>query len=86
MKFWMKRNRNQGIKKSARYEIKVEGILNKSWLSWFDGMLIIHGDGITTLICEAIDQAALRGILCKIWDLNLFIIAVNQIENNNTFL
>ena len=27
-----------------------------------------------------VDQAALRGILCKLWDLNLVLVSVNPVE------
>jgi hypothetical protein len=41
------------------------------------------GDGtsITTLTGPVADQARLRGIVSKIWDLNLTVISVNQIES-----
>ncbi|RPH37725.1 hypothetical protein EHM92_01945 [bacterium] len=60
------------------YEIKVEGHLNPHWSEWFcpggecppleltqteNGETIIRGD--------LIDQAALQGVLTKIWNLGL---------------
>ena len=35
---------------------------------------------IATLIGPVANQAALRGILCKLWDLNLTLISVRRIE------
>jgi hypothetical protein len=41
--------------------------------------ITMHGN-VTTLRGMIKDQAALRGILVKIWDLNLRLIAINIIE------
>jgi len=62
------------------YRIKVQGKLDQRWSDWFNGMSITFESGITTLTGVAIDQARLRGILSKIWDLNLTLISVTQIE------
>jgi hypothetical protein len=35
---------------------------------------------ITTLISAVADQSALRGMLCRIWDLNLTIVSVRRID------
>jgi hypothetical protein len=40
---------------------------------------------ITTLTGAVADQAELRGILSKIWDLNLMVISVTQIESGEKF-
>ncbi len=61
------------------YEIRVEGHLAEQWSDWFDG-LAIHTDpnGETALIGLLIDQAALFGVLTKIHNLNLILIAVRR--------
>ena len=38
---------------------------------------------ITTLTGPVADQAALRGILTKVWDLNLTLISVTRIERDS---
>jgi hypothetical protein len=63
------------------YEITVEGILDKKWSDWFDGMTITFESGFTTLTGAVADQSALRGILFKIWDLNLTLLSVMRIES-----
>jgi hypothetical protein len=68
------------------YEIKIHGELNERWSDWFDGIEITiehTGDRIplTTLNCPMMDQARLRGILNKIWDLNLNLISVRQVHD-----
>jgi hypothetical protein len=68
------------------YEIKVEGPLDKRWSDWFDGLEISCETAggakfaVTTLTALAIDQAALRGILTKLWNLNLDLISVVRLE------
>ena len=62
------------------YQIKVRGEIDARWSDWFDGVSIASDGDVTTLIGPIIDQAVLRGILTKIWDLNLTLISVNSIE------
>ena len=67
------------------YEIKVQGRLDERWSEWFGGMTIAVEGGsdaspITTLTGVVADQAALRGIVSKIWDLNLALISLNRIS------
>jgi hypothetical protein len=66
---------------ARRYEIKIQGQLDETWTDWFNGMAITMHGNVTTLRGMIKDQAALRGILVKIWDLNLTLIAINIIEN-----
>lgn len=62
------------------YLIKVEGQLDKSWSGWFSGLTVTYEDGVSALSGHVADQAALRGILTKIWDLNLTLISVNRVK------
>ena len=63
----------------ARYEIRIEGHLGSSWSSWFDGLAIHHEDsGETVLSGPVVDQAALHGVLMKIRDLGLPLVAVKR--------
>jgi hypothetical protein len=66
------------------YQIKVQGRLGETWSRWFDDMAITfektgNGSTLTTLTGPVIDQVALRGILDKIWNLNLTLIHVSRI-------
>jgi thioesterase domain-containing protein len=65
------------------YQIEIMGNLDNEWSSWFSGLDIsnIDGDHLTILTGHITDQARLRGILNKIWDLNLMVISVNRIKN-----
>ncbi|HEY42571.1 MAG TPA: hypothetical protein G4O11_01170 [Anaerolineae bacterium] len=67
------------------YEIRIRGKLDGRWSSWFNNLTITlthtsNQSPITILIGSMADQAALRGILCKLWDLNLKLISVRLIE------
>ena len=64
------------------YQIKIEGILDPRWSTWFDGFTVvqeIENPGLTTITGCVTDQAALRGILNKLWDLNLILISVSRL-------
>ncbi len=63
------------------YEITVRGTLDAGWSDWFNGMTItiVEGqDGMSFTILNGWvgDQAALRGMLNKLWDLNLTLLSV----------
>lgn len=67
---------------SIIYEIKLQGALDGSWSDWFNGMKINYANGITTLRGAVKDQSILRGMLTKIWDLNLTLISINQVNKS----
>ena len=72
-------------KRPVFYQIKVKGKLNEQWSDWLEGVIITHDQvrietHITTLIGPVIDQAALRGILNKLWDLNLTLLSITQLD------
>ena len=65
------------------YQIQVEGKLDEGWSEWFRGMTVTFerasdGSPITTLTGPVADQAALRGILNRIWDLHLTVLSVTR--------
>ena len=62
------------------YQIRVQGRLDNDWSDWLRGMTVTFEGGVTTLTGPVADQAALRGILCKLWDLNLTLASVVQID------
>lgn len=79
---------NSRLDGPATYQIKVSGHLDQSWSAWFNGMTITYDSGsddvpTTTLTGLVADQSALRGILSKIWDLNLVLISLTRIEMNS---
>ncbi len=64
----------------CRYEIRVAGCLGDRWSDWFGGLTIRKDPGDeTTLTGELADQAALFGVLTRIYDLNLPLISVQRL-------
>jgi len=77
---------DQESDKQEVYQIKLKGLLDEQWSDWFNGMTIVFesasdGSPITTLTGAVVDQARLRGILSKAWDLNLTLISVAPLES-----
>ena len=59
------------------YQITVKEYLEESWSTWFDGLTITHSpDGTTILAGPVRDQTALHGLLAKLRDLGLTLVAV----------
>jgi hypothetical protein len=65
------------------YEIRVEGILDERWSSWFDGLDVRSaGEDETIIVGPVVDQAALHGLLSRVNDLGLVLISVRRIEDD----
>jgi hypothetical protein len=62
----------------VNYEIRVQGRLREDWSDWLDDMSISFHAGVTKLSGAVADQAALRGILIRVWDLGLKLLSVSR--------
>ncbi len=63
------------------YEIRVKGHLDRHWSDWFGGLKITNlENGEAVLSGEIVDQAALHGVLNKVRDLNLALVAVSSVR------
>jgi hypothetical protein len=63
------------------YQIRIKGHLSRQWMDWFEGLTItLEDNGDTLLTGPVIDQAALHGLLRKVRDLGLPLLAVIQVE------
>ncbi len=73
---------NHQVEGQAVYQIRVQGRLDERWSDWFSGLTVTveSENPLGTTMVGVIDQAALRGILNKIWDLNLALISVRRVE------
>jgi len=61
----------------ARYQIQVRGTLDPRWSGWFDQLAISHdAEGNTLLAGLLSDQAALYGLINRLRDLGLTLLAV----------
>ncbi len=68
-----------------QYRITVEGKIDPSWSDWLGGLQLssrkeAEDVQITTLSGVQVDQAALRGLLNRLWDLNLVLRSVRQVD------
>jgi hypothetical protein len=65
----------------AIYEIRVHGHLDGRWSEWFNGLALAYEpDGATVLTGPVADQAALYGLLERMRDLGLSLLAVNRVQ------
>jgi hypothetical protein len=70
-----------GPAEPARYELRVQGVLDDRWSAWFEGLRIASDQaGQTTITGPVTDQAALHGLLDKIRDLGLPLLSVRRLD------
>ena len=63
------------------YELRLKGHLDYRWADWFDGLTItLEDNGDTRITGPVADQAALHGLLRKVRDLGLPLLAVIKLE------
>lgn len=67
------------IAQRRHFCIVLRGQIDKGWIPAFDLLSISSSEGCTT-IDALVDQAALRGLLNRLWDLNLYIISVVEVD------
>jgi hypothetical protein len=69
------------VQTSARYEIRVAGVLDASWSAWFEGLMVTSDSqlGQTVIAGPVADQAALHGVLTKVRDMGLTLLAVQRV-------
>lgn len=62
------------------YEIRIKGHLPPDWANWLSELELTYLENGETLLCGPVaDQAALHGLLAKIRDMNLLLIAVQRL-------
>jgi hypothetical protein len=70
-----------GSTETACYSIRVGGRLDDRWSAWFGGLALAYEpDGTTTLTGPVVDQAELYGLLLKVRDLGLPLLAVAVVD------
>ncbi|MEJ2511850.1 MAG: hypothetical protein P8Y72_09665 [Anaerolineales bacterium] len=84
----MKRNKPKlTLDRPATYQIKVPGHLDASWADWAEMMTIAvesEGDDLpVTTLTGVVDQAALHGLLRRLYFLGLPLISVNCVESDS---
>jgi hypothetical protein len=72
------------------YQIRVQGRLAENWSAWFSGLSVAceaadeTAAPVTTLTGVVADQAALRGVLTRLWNLNLTLISLTRLGKPET--
>jgi hypothetical protein len=62
------------------YEIRIKCHLGETWIDWFTPLVVVNEEnGEATITGAVLDQAELDGLLGRIFDLNLTLLAVNRI-------
>ena len=65
----------------AWYIIRVRGVLDPEWSTWFPGFNAAHdASGDTVLSGEVVDRAAFYGLISRARDLGLTIAAIERLE------
>lgn len=74
---------NDASDQSNIYQIKVKGHLDSQWSDWFDNLTVTtNEDGTTYLTGLVVDDAVLHGLLKKVRDSGMRLLAVNRIESD----
>lgn len=63
----------------GQYEIVIDGQLPPAWSEWFAGFHVETGSGRTRLVGAVADQPALHGILARLRDLGIPIVAISRL-------
>ena len=68
-------------KQGGFFEIQVRGQLDESWSDWLGGLgMKLLDNGEMILSGYILDQAALMGILNKLYRLNLTLLSVSKVD------
>jgi hypothetical protein len=73
------------MEETGEYCITVSGLVGEHWSAWLGGLSIEHasastGAPISRLHGRVRDQSELRGIINRIWDLNLSVVSVVRLS------
>jgi hypothetical protein len=69
----------------AVYQIIVKGHLDSQWSTWFDNMLITNeANGQAVLRGSLADQSALYGVLAKVRNLGLTLVAATLVATDQS--
>jgi hypothetical protein len=65
------------------YQIRLQGHLGPQWADWFEGLTIeLQENGETLLTGPVVDQPALHGLIKKVRDLGMPLLAVTRVESD----
>jgi hypothetical protein len=76
-----KQNQKADPEQPMIFQIRIKGHLGQQWTDWFEGLAIkLEENGDTLLTGSVVDQAALHGLLKKVRDLGMPLIAVDPVK------
>jgi len=65
----------------GEYVIRLQGELDASWADWLGGLELVWDGRGNTLLCGYVaDQSALHGVLTRVRDLGVRLLAVEQLD------
>ncbi len=68
----------------TQFEIRVKGHLNSTWSDWLEGLEVkLLDNGETVLSGTIVDQAALMGILNRLYRLNVTLLSVCEVSHKS---
>ncbi|HET6444165.1 MAG TPA: hypothetical protein VFI27_06240 [candidate division Zixibacteria bacterium] len=77
-------NRKLTLDQAVTYEIRVPGELNERWVDWVENMLIaveiVDDEMPISTLTGTLDQAALQGLLRRLYSLGLPLLSVICVE------
>lgn len=74
---------NKSVLSRGFFEIRAKGHLDETWSDWLDGLEVkLLDNGEMILSGQIRDQAALMGILNKLYGLNLTLLSLGEITQN----
>jgi hypothetical protein len=66
------------------FEIRVKGHLNSEWSDWLGGLQVrLLDSGEMILSGRLVDQAALMGVLNRLYSLNLTLLSLNEVDQTD---
>lgn len=68
------------LSQPVMYQIRVKGVLDSRWTTWFEGLTITTEEDETIITGSVSDQSALHGLLSKIRDLGLPLVSINRLD------
>jgi predicted amidohydrolase len=72
------------INHAQSYRIKLQGTLDPGSMDWFGDITVLpQENGETVLVGLFRDQAALRGFVDQLWNLNFTVLSVERIDPQN---
>ncbi|GIK37780.1 MAG: hypothetical protein BroJett011_16130 [Chloroflexota bacterium] len=81
---WPGQGQKLSLDRPATYQITIQGRLGADWSDWFEGMtmttLTDSSGTVTMLTGQVHDQAALHGLLNKLYGLGLPLLTIDCLE------